>query len=273
MFPRINDWEEFALRVALICEFILCSVLRQHPNRHVISVDEKTGIQAIERFVDRAPKSKGGHRRKEYEYIRHGTTSLIAANNVENGQIINYHLGPTRDEIDYADFMKQTVAALPELDKIIILSDQLNTHVSQTLVRWVAETQEYEEQELGLKGVKGILKNMKSRKTFLENKEHRIQFVFTPKHCSWLNPIENWFAKLQRHVISNGNFSSVKELNRKIESYIAFYVCFCEVFSFAYVLTSYVFFFFYRLAYLNFFKFYLLMLQQQQIPLPSQRKL
>jgi len=111
---------------------------------------------------------------------------------------------------------------LPELDKIIILSDQLNTHQSETLVNWIAEAQGYD-QDMGIKGEYGILKNMESRKAFLQNEDHRIQFVFTPKHCSWLNPIENWFAKLQRHVITNGNFSSVNELIGKIESYITFY--------------------------------------------------
>ena len=104
------------LRVALVCQFILDSVLRKHPNRHVISIDEKTGIQAIERAKSAAPKSKGAHQRVEYEYIRHGTTTLIAANNVENGQVINYHMGDTRDETDYADFVKGTVNALPEMD-------------------------------------------------------------------------------------------------------------------------------------------------------------
>ena len=102
------------------------------------------------------------------------------------------------------------------------MSDQLNTHVSETLVRWIAECEGYDE-GLGKKGREGILKNMVTRRRFLEKEEHRIRFVFTPKHCSWLNPIENWFAKLQRHVISNGNFSSVEELKIKIEAYVAFY--------------------------------------------------
>jgi transposase-like protein len=185
-------------------------------------VDEKTGIQAIERHTGRAPVSKGGHMRKEFEYIRHGTTTLMAAINVENGRLLHHHLGPTRDEQDYADFLKQTVNLLPEMDKIIVLSDQLNTHLSETLVRWIAEEEEFD-QDLGQKGGYGILKNQQTRRDFLENQDHRIQFVFTPKHCSWLNPIENWFAKLQRHVIKNGNFSSVKELNQKIKAYIAFY--------------------------------------------------
>ena len=64
---------------------------------------------------------------------------------------------------------------------------------------------------------------MNTRKEFLECEYHRIRLIFTPKHCSWLNPIENWFAKLQRHVVKNGNFKSVQELEQKIEAYIKFY--------------------------------------------------
>lgn len=169
-----------------------------------------------------APNSQGGHQRKEYEYTRHGTTTLIAAQNVENGKVSNIHLGPSRNEQDYAQFIQQTVESFPVMDKIVILADQLNTHVSETLVRWMAELEEYEPAELGVKDKSGILHNMKTRKAFLETTHHRIQFIFTPKHCSWLNPIENWFAKLQRHVITNGNFSSVKELEQRISSYVEF---------------------------------------------------
>jgi len=109
------------------------------------------------------------------------------------------------------------------MDKIILLSDQLNTHMSASLVEWIAQMEEYDEVELGIKGKSGILKNMETRLAFLEQSHHRVQFLFTPKHCSWLNPIENWFAKLQRHVIKNGNFLSVNELEYRIERYIFFY--------------------------------------------------
>jgi hypothetical protein len=161
--------------------------------------------------------------RREYEYERHGTTTLIAATNVSNGELMNAHLQPTRDEQDFGDFIKETVGMLPEMDKIVILSDQLNTHLSETLVRFIAEEGGYSQENLGVKGKSGILKNMQTRKEFLECEYHRVRLIFTPKHCSWLNPIENWFAKLQRHVIKNGNFLSVKELEDKIKSYIAFY--------------------------------------------------
>ena len=119
-------------------------------------------------------------------------------------------------------FIDQTVAVIDPEDEIIFMADQLNIHQSESLVRWVAQQINFKG-DLGTKGYKGILKNMQTRKKFLESPEHRIRFVFTPKHCSWLNPIENWFAKLQKHVIKHGNFSSVKELENKIEKYIEFY--------------------------------------------------
>jgi len=187
--------------VALICHFILLAISKECANTHVISIDEKTGIQAISRQTGKAPISKGGHTRKEYEYIRHGTTTLMAAVNVENGKAFSTHLGPTRTEDDYLEFTQQTVYQLPELDKIVILSDQLNTHMSESLVLWIAEEEGYDE-DLGVKGKSGILQSMETRKIFLENPDHRIQFLFTPKHCSWLNPIENWFERINNLFFS-----------------------------------------------------------------------
>lgn len=202
---------------------ILSSTSKQNPNCHLLSVDEKTGIQALERYEARGPMIKGFKKRKEYEYVRHGTSTLIAGVNVENGQLIAYHQGQTRDENDYCRFIKEMVNQLPELDRVVILADQLNTHVSESLVNWIAELEEYEPIELGMKGELGILKDMENRRRFLENPDHRVRFVFTPKHCSWLNPIENCFAKLQRHVIAKGNFVSVSDLENKIEKYILFH--------------------------------------------------
>jgi transposase len=185
-------------------------------------VDEKTSIQALERRQGLAPQSKGRRRRKEFEYTRHGTICLMAAVDVGEGTIVNHKLHPTRTEEDFAGFIQNCVATFPSEDEVVILADQLNTHKSESLVRWIAQQIGFQA-DLGKKGLRGILKNQESRRTFLENPEHRIRFAFTPKHCSWLNPVENWFAKFQRHVITNGNFSSVKELCGKIENYIKYY--------------------------------------------------
>lgn len=187
----------------------------------MLSVDEKTGIQALERKKGSLMRP-GRNRRIEAEYIRHGTTCLMAALDLSNGQLHSYRIHPTRKEKDFLAFIKRSCATIPNEKEIVFLADQLNTHKSESLVRWVARQIDYKG-ELGKKGCKGILKSQASRKEFLENIEHRIRFVFTPKHCSWLNPIENWFGKLQRHRIKRGNFISITHLESIIERYIGFY--------------------------------------------------
>ena len=191
-----------------------------YKRRHLISVDEKTGIQALNR--KETGTSKGKIKKQEYEYQRNGTTTLIGAVDVSNGKLIHGHLGPTRNEEDFLKFSQQIVGIYPKEDEIIILADQLNTHKSASLVKWIATEIGFDE-PLGVKGKEGILANMKTRQAFLETKTHRIRFVFTPKHCSWLNPIENWFGQLQRHVITGGVFVSVEDLNSKIRDYIEYY--------------------------------------------------
>lgn len=201
---------------------ILESIQGLYPQRHVLSVDEKTSIQALGRIEDSAPDSKGRYKRKEFEYVRNGTSGLIAAIDVGKGNIAQQMLHPTHTEQDFATFIHSLLPLFDPADQVVIIADQLNTHLSDSLVKLVAQHIGFQ-QNLGKKGKKGILKTMQSRQDFLEDTTHRIRFVFTPKHCSWLNPIENWFAKLQRHVITNGNFASVKELHDKIEAYIMYY--------------------------------------------------
>ena len=77
------------MRVRLICQLILSTIEGLTPKQYVISVDEKTGIQALERIEQTAPTSKGGHLRREFEYKRHGTTTLMAAINVTDGKLIH----------------------------------------------------------------------------------------------------------------------------------------------------------------------------------------
>lgn len=184
----------------------------------LLSVDEKTGIQALERQI----VTHLGGKRIESEYVRHGTTCLLAALEVGQGKVVHHLLRDTRKEEDYLELVQGLVSKYPKDKQLVILADNLNTHMSASLVEWVASEIGFE-QDLGTKRYKGILKSMKSRKTFLEDPTHRIRFVYTPKHCSWLNPIENWFAKLQRQAINKESFESKQHLLEEIDKYIEYY--------------------------------------------------
>ena len=190
-------------------------------NKIVISSsDEKTGIQAISH--SQISKMRVGKlKRIESEYIRNGTTCLIASRNIKTGKLNAYTLGQTRKEEDFLGHVQEIVATQPS-KKHIIICDQLNTHKSASLVRWVASLC-YGTIELGAKGKDGILKSQKSRMEFLENERHHVRFLYTPKHCSWMNQIENWFGTLQRKVIKHGEFNSVDSLEKQISDFICYY--------------------------------------------------
>ena len=210
------------VRVALVCQLIIGALKKTDKKHHLISVDEKTGIQALSRIEERAPNSKGKRKRMEFEYKRNGTICLIAAYEVGTGKIIHRYLNKNRKEADFLLFIQQTLEKYPPDHKITFLADQLNTHMSATLVEFVAQLIGYKG-DLGVKGSSGILKNMETRKAFLEIESHRVRVIYTPKHCSWLNPVENWFAKLQRSVIKNGNFESVDKLEQAIIRFVDYY--------------------------------------------------
>ena len=168
------------------------------------------------------PMQPGQVERREFNYERHGTTCLFGNLNVATGEILSPSLNATRTSEDFADNIDRIVSTDPTAGWIFVC-DNLNTHMSVLLVLLVAKLCGIDLATLGKERKHGVLKSMKTRKAFLEDKSHRIRFVFTPKHCSWLNQIEIWFSGLSRRVLSRGSFSSVDELERKILEYIAFH--------------------------------------------------
>jgi transposase len=211
----------FADQVAAVCQVYQQARSFTQQGGHVMSTDEKTGIQALERAAPTLPMKPGLVERPEYAYIRHGTQCLIANFNVATGEIIAPSIGATRTEEDFAAHIAQTIATDPEAPWIFIV-DQLNIHQSETLVRLVARACRIEE-DLGEKEKRGVLKSMQTRAEFLSDVSHRIRFLYTPKHTSWLNQIEMWFSILVRRLLKRGNFTSVEDLRERLLAFINYF--------------------------------------------------
>lgn len=216
--PKIKDQAEFSRACEEISTLYLQAAQLAAQGTHVISVDEKTGIQALERNHPDKPTRPGRVERREFEYTRHGTQALIAGFEVASGKVVCPHVGPTRTEQDLADHVCDLVEHYPGKDLVIVL-DNLNTHKSEALVRLVAHHCA-PDVDLGKKGRRGILENLASRARFLTDPTHRIRFVYTPKHCSWMNQIEIWFGILSRKLLRRGSFSSTTALRGRILAFI-----------------------------------------------------
>lgn len=188
---------------------------------HIVSTDEMTGIQALERLHPTKPVKPGIEERREFEYVRHGTQTLIANFEVATGKVLSPSIGDTRTEMDFAQHIKQTISVDPEGEWIFVC-DQLNTHKSETLVRFVAEQCNIHE-DLGVKGKSGILTSVDTRAAFLVCPSHRIRFVYTPKHASWLNQVEMWFSILVRKLLRRASFVSKQNLVQRILAFIDYF--------------------------------------------------
>jgi len=180
-------------------------------------------LQALEHTTPKQTMKPGVVERIDPEYERRGTTGIIASRNVATGEIMHPLIQAERKEEDYLEHIKGVVDICPK-DKHIFINDNLNTHKSESLVRFVAGVEGIEQSTLGIKDRSGILKNMNSRAAFLSNKSHQIVFVYTPKHCSWLNQIECWFSIITRRLLNKrASFISVAELEQKIWDFINYY--------------------------------------------------
>jgi len=207
---REKDPEGFDELVRIICDLYRQAIELYEQGTHLVSTDEKTGIQALERKHPTRPMKPGKITLYEHEYIRHGTQALIANLEVATGKCISPSIGATRTEVDFTQHIERTINLDPDAGWIFVV-DQLNTHRSASLARLVAKRCQLNI-DLGKKGSQGILKSQKTRMEFLQDKAHRIRFVYTPRHTSWLNQIEIWFSILVRRLLKHGNFSSVKIL-------------------------------------------------------------
>lgn len=216
-----DDPVAFKQQVNGICRLHLNAQELLEQGTHIVSTDEMTGIQALERVHPTQPMRLGRVERQEFEYIRHGTQSLIANWEIALGQVITPSIGATRNEFDFANHIANTIETDPDAAWIFIV-DQLNIHKSASLVRLVAACCELDI-DLGVKGEEGILESMTTRAAFLSDRTHRIRFVYIPKHTSWLNQIECWFSILMRRLLKRGNFTSTDDLKQQILNFISYF--------------------------------------------------
>jgi len=213
---------EFAAKVADLCALYQAAPALAAQGERVLSTDELTGVQALERAHPGLPMVPGKVERREFEYIRHGTTSFMITRDVVSGQIVAPSCGPTRTAADFLAHLQQVLATDPDATRWHIAADNLNIHLSTPLVRYVAAASRVTD-DLGEPGKRGILRTRHTRAAFLADPSHHIVFHYTPKHASWMNQVEIWLSILTRKLLRRGSFTSVAELTTRVLAFITYY--------------------------------------------------
>ena len=206
---------DFEAKVLDVCQLYLDAPALYQRGELVVCVDEKTGIQALERARPTTPAKPGRDERRDYEYIRHGTRCLTASRVVATGQVIGT-VTVHRGRWDYVRHIRDVVVSFPEATRFHWVMDNLNTHWSLELCRYLGNLSDAWED-------RPALRTGAQRRAYLTDPSHKHVVHFTPKHGSWMNQIEIWFGVLSRRLLRRGEFCSTAELTERIKKFIAYY--------------------------------------------------
>jgi transposase len=209
-----ND-PDFQSKVLDICRLYLDAPRLYQQGELVVCVDEKTGIQALERARPTRPAQPGRDERRDHEYIRHGTRCLLATRVVATGQVIG-SVTQQRGRWDFVRHLRDVVEQFPQVQRFHWVLDNLNTH-------WTFELCQYLGKLSGVPVERAALRTGEARRAFLTEPAHAHVVHFTPKHGSWMNQIEIWFSVLSRRLLRRGSFTSVADLARRMEEFIRHY--------------------------------------------------
>jgi transposase len=191
---RVRGWlnrpddPEFAAKAKAICDLYL----NPPAGGVLLSLDEKTSIQAKSRKHPTQPMRTGRAARREFEYVRHGVVSLIAAMDVRSGEVLGEIIPGKNNSQNFIWFLTRIDQAIPPNLNIHLIMDNGSSHTSKMTKAWLA-------------------------------RHPRFTINYTPKHASWLNMVELFFSVLTRRLLRRGEFTSRQDLADKILNFIAVY--------------------------------------------------
>ena len=203
---------DFEAKAKAICRLYLDAPPFYQQGRLVLCCDEKTGMQVLDRVAPTQPPAPGRPERREFEYIRLGTRTMITTFVVPTGEVV-WDLGPTRTNLDFRAHVLRVAAHFRDMKRFDWVVDNLNTHQSLELCEVVAYLN-------GRPFRPGELKTQEQRRAFLSEPEQRHVFHYVPVHGSWLNQVELFFSVVARQFLKRGDFGSLKEFEERLGAYL-----------------------------------------------------
>jgi len=213
MYWLNQDCPDFTERMKDVTGVYLNAIENNKEGIKTISIDEKTGIQALERTHPDLNMKSGKIQRIEHHYRRHGTRDLTAGFDVATGEIGHYELSDHHKDPFFADFLLDMGSTYKGAEKIHVVCDQLAIHSTMQVCEAVAQLSERSLPEKRCR-------TQDQRRSFLMEQNKRVEFHYTPKHASWLNQIEIWFGILTRKLLNRSSFEGTDELDKQVEEFI-----------------------------------------------------